>query len=139
MKLIGSFLGITSSEYLRQQSGVVGCFYFGRFLSTFSPFVKILLLSGHAFFLFLFFLFSFFPWCSGKRISFRFFCHFTVKVLNGFKSSHRRCSVKKVFLKFRDLQLFKKWTPIQVFPCKFCKILKNTYFEEHLRSNGLLQ
>ena len=27
-------------------------------------------------------------------------------------------------------------TPIQVFPCEYCKIFRNTYFEEHLRTTA---
>ena len=31
------------------------------------------------------------------------------------------------------LQLYQKETPIQVFPCEYCEIFKNTYSEENLR------
>ena len=31
------------------------------------------------------------------------------------------------------LQLYYKETPTQVFPCEFCEVFKNAYFEEHLR------
>ena len=31
------------------------------------------------------------------------------------------------------LQLYQKETPTQVFFCEYCRIFKNTYFEEHLR------
>ena len=73
-------------------------------------------------------------------------------LLGLFRSSHRACSVKKVFLKFRK---FHRKTPVlesllitlQVFrPASLLKrysntdisyeiseIFKNTYFEEHLR------
>ena len=67
-----------------------------------------------------------------------------------------RCSVKKVFLKFRKIdrkklvpeQLFKKscrpeaWnfikkdTPVQVFSCEYCENFKNIYFVKHLRTAG---
>ena len=30
--------------------------------------------------------------------------------------------------------LFNKVTGLKVFPCEYCKIFKNTYFEEHLRT-----
>ena len=30
--------------------------------------------------------------------------------------------------------MFIKETPTQVFPCEYCEIFKNTYFEEHLRT-----
>ena len=30
------------------------------------------------------------------------------------------------------LQLYQNQTPAQVFSCEYCKIFKNTYFEEHL-------
>ena len=32
------------------------------------------------------------------------------------------------------MQLYLKETPAQVFSCEYCKIFKNTYFEEHLRT-----
>ena len=69
-----------------------------------------------------------------------------------FKSSHRRCSVKKGVLKkvanftgkhlcrglfliklqaFRFATLLKE-TPTLVFYCEICEIFKNTYFEEFL-------
>ena len=69
------------------------------------------------------------------------------------RSSHRRCSLKKVFLKIPQngqentsvrvssliklqgwgLQLFIKETLEHVFPCEFCEIFKNTFLREHLR------
>ena len=64
------------------------------------------------------------------------------------KSSHRRCSVKKLFLKILQysqetscvgvnkdacLQLYQKETPTQAFICEFREIFKNTCFEKHLR------
>ena len=33
-------------------------------------------------------------------------------------------------------KFFTKETLTQVFYCKFCKVFKNTYFEEHLRMAG---
>ena len=68
------------------------------------------------------------------------------------RSSHRRCSTKKVVLKnftmftrkhlcwilfLIKLQAFRpttllKWTPTQTFSCEYCEIFKNTYFEKHL-------
>ena len=71
-------------------------------------------------------------------------------------SSHQRCSVKKVFLEvsrnsqentcsrvsfFIKLQaqacnLIKKETLAQVFFCEFCKISKNAFFTEHLRTTA---
>ena len=60
-----------------------------------------------------------------------------------FRSSHRRCSIKKVFLKFRNIHrktpvlesvFFKKETQTQVLSCEYCEILKKTYFEKHLRT-----
>ena len=64
-----------------------------------------------------------------------------------------RCSVKKTVLKdlakftgkrvYRSLyfnkveggglQFYQKNTPAQVLSCEFCKIFRNTYFEEHLQ------
>ena len=68
------------------------------------------------------------------------------------RSSHRRCSGKKVFLEIsqnskenncvrasfliklqaKACNFIKKETLAQVFSCKFCKISKNTFFIEHL-------
>ena len=41
----------------------------------------------------------------------------------------RRCSLKKVFLEVsqRSASLLKKGTLVQLFPCEFCKISKNTF------------
>ena len=69
-----------------------------------------------------------------------------------FRSSHRRCSAKKVVLKnfavftrkhlywslfLIKLQAFRPttlltWTPTQTFSCECCEIFKSTYFEKHL-------
>ena len=60
------------------------------------------------------------------------------------RSSHRTCSIKRAaFKKFAlftgkqlkacKKKLYQKETPIQVLSCEYCKIFKNTYFEEHLR------
>ena len=63
-----------------------------------------------------------------------------------YRSSHRRCSIKKGFLrnfsKFIGKHLcgpepcnfIKKETLAQVFSCEFCEISKNTFFTEHLRA-----
>ena len=40
------------------------------------------------------------------------------------RSSHRRCSIKKLFLKISHYE-----TPTQVFSCEYCEI-KNTYFKQ---------
>ena len=68
------------------------------------------------------------------------------------RSSHQRCSIKKVFLEISQnsqgnnctrfsiliklqvsgLQLIKKETLEQVFSCEFYEISKNTFFTEHL-------
>ena len=60
-----------------------------------------------------------------------------------YRSSHRRCSVEKVFLEISQNSqentcarvpfLIKKETPAQVFSCEFCEISKNTFSAEHLR------
>ena len=80
------------------------------------------------------------------------------------KSSHRRCTVKKTFLKnflkivLKNFTIFtgkhlcwslfliklQVWRPAtlskealtQVFPCKYCEIFKSTYFQEHLRTTA---
>ena len=71
-----------------------------------------------------------------------------------FKNSHRRCSVKKVFLKISQnsqentsaevsfqyncrpqaCNFIKKETPTQVFPREFCETFKNTFFTKHFRA-----
>ena len=54
------------------------------------------------------------------------------------RNSHQTFSLKKVVLKNfarfigKDLVgVFNKVVPTQVFSCEYCKIFKNTYFEEH--------
>ena len=60
------------------------------------------------------------------------------------RSSHRTCSIKRAAFKKLALftgkqlkackkKLYQKETLIQVLSCEYCKIFKNTYFEEHLR------
>ena len=69
------------------------------------------------------------------------------------RSSHRRCSIKKVFLKISQnsqektcakvslliklqasaCNYIKKETPAQMFSCELCEIIKNIFFTEHLR------
>ena len=71
-----------------------------------------------------------------------------------FRSSHRRCSMKKVF--FKNFTAFTgkhlRWTLFLIklqpwgraallkkefstgFSCEYCEIFKSTYFEEHLRT-----
>ena len=71
-----------------------------------------------------------------------------------YRNSHQRCSVKKVVLrnltKFTGKHLcqslsfncrpqanfIKKETLAQVFSCEFCKISKNTFFTDHLRTTA---
>ena len=70
-------------------------------------------------------------------------------VLGLFRSSHRACSVKKVFLKFhrktpvlesllitlqvfRPASLLKRYSNTDI-SYEISEIFKNTYFEEHLR------
>ena len=36
----------------------------------------------------------------------------------------------------QDLQLFFKKSPVQVFPCEFCKVLKDLFFKELLRTTA---
>ena len=75
---------------------------------------------------------------------------FPVRILNCFRSSHRRCSLKKgvpkIFAKFAGKHLcqslifnkvanfIKKETLTLVFSYEFCEIFKNTFFTEHLRA-----
>ena len=61
------------------------------------------------------------------------------------RSSHRRCSIKKLFLKILQYpletpvleSLFKKVSglkaPKQVFSCEYCENFKTAYLEKHLR------
>ena len=55
-----------------------------------------------------------------------------------FRSSHRRCSMKKLFLKIvsapqaQACNFIKKETRTQVFSCELCEIFKNTFFKKHL-------
>ena len=59
-----------------------------------------------------------------------------IKIRN--RSSHQRCSAKKVLLKISQVSqesfvlefLFNNETPTQVFSCKICEIFKTAYFEE---------
>ena len=72
-----------------------------------------------------------------------------------FRSSHRRCSVRKGvlrnFARFTEKHLYqslffnkvakvnkviKKETLAQVFSCEFCEISKKTFFTEHLRTTA---
>ena len=63
-----------------------------------------------------------------------------------FRSSHRRCSVKTMFLKIlqnseentfaRVCNFIKKDTLAQVFSREFCEIFKNTFFIEHLQATA---
>ena len=52
-----------------------------------------------------------------------------------FRSSHRRCFVRKGVLKglrTEACNFIKKETLAQVFSCEFCEISTNTFFTEHL-------
>ena len=83
----------------------------------------------------------------------------TVSHNHNFRSSHRRCSLKKgvlrKFSKFIGKQLcqslffnkvaglrpqacnfIRKETLAQIFSCEFCEIFKNTFFTEHLRTTA---
>ena len=70
-----------------------------------------------------------------------------------YRSSHRRCSLKKVFLKVLwisqenicvgvrktsawSCNFTKKETPTQMFSCEISNIFKNSYFEKHLRKTA---
>ena len=85
-----------------------------------------------------------------KKVIFKVFVFWKYSKTLTFKSSHQRCSMKKVFLeisqnsqentcarasfliKLQAYNFIKKETLTQVFSCEFCKIFKNTYFTEHL-------
>ena len=63
-----------------------------------------------------------------------------------YRSSHRRCFVRKGvlrnFAKFtgknlhQSLYFIKKETLVQAFSCEFCKISKNTFSPEHLQTTA---
>ena len=46
------------------------------------------------------------------------------------RSSHQRCSTKKLFLKF--FAIVTRSTCAGVFSCEYCEIFRNTCLEEHL-------
>ena len=69
--------------------------------------------------------------------------------LSRYRSSHRRCSVKMVFLKILQnsqencrhaCNFIKKETLAQVFSCEFCEISKNIFLQntpgQHFRRSG---
>ena len=78
--------------------------------------------------------------------------YFTGKFTNFLKQQKQwRCSVKNVFIKISQyshentcvgvtLQAFRiatlLETPTQMFSCEYCKIFKDTYFKEHLRTTA---
>ena len=56
-----------------------------------------------------------------------------------YRSSHRRCSIKKVFIKILQSSqenTCARVTLTQVFSCEFCKIFKNSFFTEYIRANA---
>ena len=80
----------------------------------------------------------------------RVFIFFVFCILSNNRSSHRKCSVKKVFLEISQnsqentcvsgLQLLlKKETLAQVLSCEFCEISKNTFLIEHLGTTDSLE
>ena len=57
-------------------------------------------------------------------------------VPKGFTIFPRKHLCRNLLIKLHalGLQLYQKETSTQVFSCEYCKILKNTCFEEHLRT-----
>ena len=53
--------------------------------------------------------------------------------LKNSQSSHEKHMCQSLFIKKHE-GLIKNETPTQVVSCEFCKIFKNTYFEENLRT-----
>ena len=67
------------------------------------------------------------------------------------RSSDQRCSIKRPvlknfeiftrknlrwsFLRPSGMNIYQEEAPTQVFFCEYCEIIKNTYFEKHLRAN----
>ena len=95
----------------------------------------------------------------GKKIRrlYSVLCHIQGAILTGFYMIGRITSVMKELNSQRrvkdsqkqspggvyinkafseDLPRYQKETQTQVFSCEYCKIVKNTYFEEHLRTNA---
>ena len=67
--------------------------------------------------------------------------------MNGYRSSHPRCSLKRLFLKILQnllestcakvfFLIIKKETLAQVFPREFCEIFRYLFFTEHLRATA---
>ena len=83
-----------------------------------------------------------------KRFGKQYIIYIKSTKLPTFRSSQRRCSIKKLFVKFRNIrrkapvlqffliscQSFKKETPTQLSSYEYSKIFKNTYFQEHVRT-----
>ena len=77
-------------------------------------------------------------------------CKFFTKLVpsqNPSRISHRRCSIKKIFLKIYKIsreniyvgvcfKLYSKEAPTQVFASEIYVIFNNTYFEEYLRTTA---
>ena len=69
----------------------------------------------------------------------RYWC-FPGKCINFFWSNHQNCFMKKGVLKdfcnihrkVAELQPYQEETPTRMFSSEYCKIFKNTDFEEHL-------
>ena len=78
--------------------------------------------------------------------------HILKKCLNS-KNSYPRCSIEKAVFKNFEIFTGKRlcWslllinlrasrpvtlTPTQVFSCEYCKVLKNTYFDENLQTTA---
>ena len=53
-----------------------------------------------------------------------------------FRSSHRRCSLKKAALK-NFCNIYKKTPVLESLFCEYCDIFKNTYFEEQSRTTTI--
>ena len=74
-----------------------------------------------------------------KRLQHRYFPVKFAKFLRTFCSFFLMAPVLESFhnkFKSSDLQLYEKKTPTQVFFCEICKISKNTFFEEYLRTTA---
>ena len=75
-----------------------------------------------------------------KKTGFRFL---PFSFIANIRSSHQRCSVKKLVLNISQysqenicvgVSFYLKETLIQVFSCEYCVIFKKTYFEKQLRT-----
>ena len=72
-------------------------------------------------------------WHNKCEMMYRMTYQFNTRVI---RTSHRSCSVKKVFYKPKACNFIKKEAKVQVFFCEFYEISKNTYSTENIRTTA---